>query len=454
MTQIQTRTAPSSSASETRREDARPARSLARWLARVLLGAVLLSPLPSAAQTSPDKDAPLPGRVVIDVDSPERALYRIAVPNLQGPAAPAAEGGEVLRTDLKLSSLFQVLDPRSFLANLEAEGLTIQKAPWSSVGAQGIIKGQLTQNGSAIVIDMRLFELAHGEAPVFSKTYKGDIKQLRPFMHDFANEVLRVLTGKSGAFGTRLTYARKVGPGRKDIYVADFDGHNEFRASSGRGNAMLPSFGQNGGVWYSKLTEMGSFITNTKSREQPVIRGNGLNIGPVICEGRVFFSSSRDGNSEIYSAALDGSDVRRLTRDPGIDVSPACGPGGKIAFVSSRHGGPQIFSMNGDGSGVQRISYKGSHNQTPAYCMDPGNPLIAFSARDGGGFDIVTINLKTGEYKRLTQGQGVNQDPTFSPDCRMVAFASSRGGVFISNPDGLNQIKVLNGAISTVRWSR
>jgi TolB protein len=400
-----------------------------------------------------EDDQPLPGRVVIDVDSPERALYRIAVPNLLGNAS-AAEGGDVLRNDLTLSSLFQVLDTRSFIADMKAEGLGITKQAWSSVGAQGIVKGQVTAAGGGIAVDMRLYELAKGEAPVFGKTYKGEAKQLRAFMHDFANEILRVLTGTPGVFGSHLTYARKLGPGRKDIYVAEFDGHGEFRASSGRGNAMLPSFGQNGGVWYTKLTDSGSYITNTKSREQPVIKSTGLNIGPVICSGRVYFSSSRDGNSEIYSAALDGSDPRRLTRDPGIDVSPSCGPNGKIAFVSSRHGGPQIFVMNGDGSGVTRVTYKGSYNQTPSFCQDPQQPLIAFTARDGGGFDIVTVNIKTGEYKRLTQGQGTNQDPAFSPDCRMVAFSSSRGGIFITNPDGLNQIKVLSGSLSTVRWGK
>lgn len=400
------------------------------------------------------EEAPLPGRVVIDVDSPERALYRIAVPNLLGAGNLGAQGAEVIRNDLTLSSLFQVLDSRSFLANLEAEGLGITKTPWSSVGAQGVVKGRITQSGQNIVAEMRLFEIARGESAVLSKDYRGDVSQLRGYMHDFANEILRVLTGKAGAFGTRLTFARKVGPGRKDIYVADFDGNHLFRASSGRGNAMLPSFGQNGGVWYSMVTPNGSFITNTKNREKPVISSSGLNVGAQICNGRVIFSSSRDGNSEIYSASLEGGDLRRLTRDPGIDVSPACGPGGRIAFVSSRHGGPQIFVMNNDGSGVQRVTYKGSYNQTPAFCADPANPLIAFTARDGGGFDIVTINLNTGVYTRLTQGQGTNQDPAFSPDCRMVAFASSRGGIFISNPEGLNQIKVLNGPLSTVRWSR
>ena len=409
-------------------------------------------PKRGVSQETGTADQPLPGRVVIDVDSPERALYRIAIPNLLGSGPLNSQGADVLRNDLTLSSLFQVLDSRSFLANLEAEGLGITPTPWSSVGAQGIVKGQVTQSGQSIAVEMRLFELARGETAILSKSYRGEVGQMRSFMHDFANEILRVLTGKAGAFGTHITFARKVGPGRKDIYVADYDGNNQFRASSGRGNAMLPSFGQNGGVWYSMVTPSGSFITNTKNREKPVIGGAGLNVGPMICNGRVFFSSSRDGNSEIYSASLEGGDVRRLTRDPNIDVSPSCGPGGKIAFVSSRHGGPQIFTMNSDGSGVTRVTYKGSYNQTPAYCMDPDKPLIAFTARDGNGFDIVTINLKNGAYTRLTQGQGSNQDPAFSPDCRMIAFASSRGGIFISNPEGLNQNKVINGQASTVRW--
>jgi TolB protein len=422
------------------------------WLAPAALHPLGASRAQAQAQPA---DETLPGRVVINVDSPERALYRIAVPNPQGGADLGSSGGEVLRNDFRLSSLFQVLDPKSFIANPQTEGLGIDKNAWSSVGAQGIVKGQISGGGGSIVVEMRLFELARGDAAVLSKTYRGDSKELRNFMHDFANEVLRVLTGKAGVFGTRLTFARKVGPGRKDIYVADFDGNHLFRASSGKGNAMLPSFGNTGGVWYSKITDTGGFITNTKSREKPVISSSsGMNMGPTVCNGRVYFSSTRDGNSEIYSAALDGSDQRRLTRDPGIDVSPSCGPGGRLAFVSSRHGGPQIFVMDADGGNVQRITYRGNHNQTPSYCQDPQNPLIAFSARDGGGFDIVTINLKTGEYKRLTQGQGVNQDPTFSPDCRMIAFASSRGGIFVMSPDGLNQTKVLNGQLSTVRWGR
>jgi len=415
------------------------------------LAGALAWPNRGASQAAGAQDQPLPTRVVIDVDKPEKDLYRIAVPNLLGNAGLGTLGGEVLRNDLRLVSLFAVLDPRSFLANLQQEGLGITKAPWSSVGAQGVVKGQVTGSGGSLSVDMRLYEIARGETPILQKTYRGGEGQLRGFMHDFANEMLRVLTGKAGGFGTRITFARKVGPGRKDVYVADFDGHGQGRVSSGKGLAMLPSFGP-GGVWYSVLTQTGMFITNVAKREQPVITGSGLNSGPALCNGRVLFSSTRDGNSEIYSANTDGSGVRRLTNHPAIDVSPACGPGGQVAFVSARHGGPQIFTMSSSGGEPKRITYKGNHNQTPAWCPDGTQSLVAFSGRDAGGFDVFTLDLKNGQYRRLTQGQGSNTDPAFSPDCRMVMFASTRGGLFISNPEGLNQNKILSGAISTVRW--
>jgi TolB protein len=214
---------------------------------------------------------------------------------------------------------------------------------------------------------------------------------------------------------------------------------------------MLPTFGP-GGVWYSVLTPDGMFITRGGSGDRPIIKSNGLNMGVSACGGRVVFSSTRDGNAEIYSANADGSDVRRLTNDPGIDVSPTCGPGGKVAFVSNRHGTPQIWTMDASGGGQKRVTYKGEYNQTPAWCQDPKQQLIAFTGRDST-LDIFTLNLATGAYTRLTQGQGMNKDPAFSPDCRMVAFASSRGGIYISNPQGLNQIRVVTGAAETIRWS-
>jgi len=430
-------------------------RKLPFWLAASFSAcALLLVALPhlSLGQEPAEGQEDLPERgVVIEIDSPERSLFKMAVPNLRGSGSMSSTAAEVMRNDFRLVSLFQVLDSRSFIANLDQEGLDIVPGAWSAVGAQGVIKGEIRGTGNNLTLELRLFELSRGSSATLTRTYHGGRGQMRDFAHDFANEVLRALTGTAGAFGTRLTFARRSGPGHKDVYVASFDGDSVGRVSDGSGVAMLPSFGP-GGIWYSRLTDMGMFITNTGAHGRPLIDGDGLNMGPTICNGRVYFTSTRDGNSEIYSAKTDGTELRRITRHPAIDVSPSCGPGGRIAFVSTRHGSPQIFMMDGSGGGVRRVTYRGSHNQTPSFCPDASQPLIAFTGR-GGGMDVFTVNVATQQYTRLTQGQGVNKDPAFSRDCRMVAFYSSRGGIYISNPEGLNQNRVIPGHAETIRWS-
>ncbi len=85
---------------------------------RAACGALLLCLLPLGALAQAKEEAPLPTRITIDVDSPERALYRIAIPNLLGPSGLGSQSAEVIRNDLKLVSLFNVLDARSFIADL------------------------------------------------------------------------------------------------------------------------------------------------------------------------------------------------------------------------------------------------------------------------------------------------------------------------------------------------
>jgi TolB protein len=429
-------------------------KTLTRVLTAASAACLLFSAfLPEVRGQQQKGEAPLPtGSPVIDVTAPEQALYRIAVPDLLGTASLGRDGAGVLRNDFALVSLFKVLDPKSFVANLQTEGMGITPASWQSVGAQGVIKGTVTQTGGNISVQMQFFEIARGTTPTLKKSYSGTPAELRAFMHNFANEVVKLLTGEAAVFGTRLTFARREGPGRKDVYTSDFDGANMGRVSGGRGVSMLPAFGP-GGIWYSVLTPDGMFITRAGTQDKPLIKGNGLNMGVSACGARMVFSSTRDGNSEIYSANPDGSDVRRLTNDPGIDVSPQCGPDGRIAFVSNRHGTPQIWVMDGSGGGQKRVTYKGEYNQTPAWCGDAKKPLIAFTGRDSA-MDVFTVNINTGAYTRITQGQGTNKDPAFSPDCRMIAFASSRGGIYMANPQGLNQIRVVSGAAETVRWSR
>jgi WD40 repeat protein len=74
-------------------------------------------------------------------------------------------------------------------------------------------------------------------------------------------------------------------------------------------------------------------------------------------DGRqVVLMSLRDGNWEVYIANLDGSNLRRLTRDPANDGLPTWSPDGRyIAFVTDRAGPWAMWVMRPDGSGQRRL---------------------------------------------------------------------------------------------------
>ena len=432
-----------------------PVRSSRVALLLAVASALVLPFTPLA--TGQDQAPELPDdRIVVDIDAPEEEAFRIGIPELIGePQSHASLAGTVLQNDFRLMPGFRVIGPSAIRHDSASRGLGVDLEAWALLGANGVIKGFIGGNDATLRVELRFYQSSGGDLPVLQHTYQGSPAELRSWMHDFANRVIGVVTGTYGPFGTEIAFARKHGPGRKSVYAAHMDGHALRRVSSGGGVSMLPGFGE-GSIWYTRMTGKGTFITNTRVGGRRILGGQGVTMAPAICGGRVFFSSSRAGNAEIYSANLDGSGLRRLTRSRAIDVSPTCGPGGRIAFVSDRHGSPQIFTMNDDGSNVQRVTFRGSHNQTPAWCQDPEQPLIAFSGRDGN-FDIFTVNVLTQEYKRITQGQGDNKDPAFSPDCRLIAFASNRrgsSGVYLSSQDGLDQNLVIAGVAETVRWGR
>lgn len=425
----------------------------------VLLCALVLTPVVFAAlpAASEDDAPPLPEeKIVVDIDSGDEEVFRIGIPDLIGdPKVHAVGGADVLRNDFRLMPGFRVIGLGSIRHDFGSMGIGIDLGSWSVLGANGVIKGTISESRSNLSIELRFYQATDAGTAALRKTYRGSPDEIRKWMHDFANEVIAIVTGVRGPFGTEIAFARKLGPGRKSVYAAGMDGYGVRRVSSGGGVSMLPSFGA-GVIWYTRLSNKGMFITNTRVGGRRVIGGKGINMGASICGDRVYFTSSRQGNSEIYSANLDGSAVRRLTKSRGIDVSPTCGPGSKLAFVSNRHGSPQVFTMNRDGSGVKRVTFRGSHNQTPVWCMDPKQPLIAFSGRDSN-FDVFTVNIETQEYRRLTQGQGDNKDPAFSPGCRIIAFTSNRrggSGVYLSGVDGLDQNQVIKGGAETVRWRR
>lgn len=168
-------------------------------------------------------------------------------------------------------------------------------------------------------------------------------------------------------------------------------------------------------------------------------------IGP---NGRIVFTSVRDGDMEIYSMNGDGSDVRRLTHRPGPDGGPFFSPDGEqIVFRGRPAQGAEladylsllkeglwrpttleIFVMNSDGSNLRQITKIGQANFAPYFHPDGIRIIFASNIHDprGRDFDLYIINVDGTGLERVTWNPTFDSFPMFSPDGRRLVFASNR----------------------------
>ena len=97
---------------------------------------------------------------------------------------------------------------------------------------------------------------------------------------------------------------------------------------------------------------------------------------------RIVFTSDRDGDFEVYTIKIDGTDLQRLTRSPGNDAHTAWSPDGEwIAFASARGGFKDeaplhpynvqpygdLYVMRADGSDVRRLTDDQFEDGTPSW---------------------------------------------------------------------------------------
>jgi TolB protein len=411
---------------------------------------ILATPLPVYAQPAEGSQGETDELPRIVISDPNRDLFRLGLPDATGERNLARSATEIEQRDMSITGLFRVLDPVSFPEALQKEGMGFSSALWSEVGAQGVAKMGVARQGNGLVLEGRLYQVGRGESPVLSKTYRGT--ELRTLVHAWANDIIAQFTGQRGVFGARIAFAMAGKKG--EIASVGMDGAELSVVTHMNSPCMLPAYSPSGGQIAFTSYLMGGndlwVVPAGGGRANRISKRPGLNSGAAWFPGggSLVATLSFEGNAELYKiSASDGSVQARLTNSPSIDLSASVSPdGSKIAFVSDRQGTPQLFLMPSSGGGARRLTFQGTYNQTPRFCPRADMPIIAFTGRDERlVFDIFTYDLRTGKIERMTQNQGSNEDPTWSPDCRLIVYASTRGGLFAMNPQTRLEFQIWKG---------
>src|SRR3990172_1189275 len=164
---------------------------------------------------------------------------------------------------------------------------------------------------------------------------------------------------------------------------------------------------------------------------------------------KIVFTSTRDGDPEIYLMDIDGSNQKRLTHEKGYDGGPFFSlDGSKIVFRASRPKTEEelkdyndlvenglvrptaleIYTMNSDGSNIKQVTNFGRASFAPFFHPDGKRIIFAsnINSKTGRDFDLYIINTDGTGLEQITFNETFDGFPMFTRDGKKLIFASNR----------------------------
>jgi TolB protein len=337
-----------------------------------------------------------------------------------------SEGGAVTKTlqnDLSLSGYFTLSGNGTYTARGSASG--------------GSLQGE--------VVD-------HSGGTVLSKSYSGSARENA---HRFANDIIETITGNKGFATSKIAFIA-TRSGKKEVYVADYDGSNARQMTHDGVISVHPSISPDGRriayTGYQSGYPDVYVIDLTTGARHKIVNFPGTNSGAAFSPdgGRIALTVSKDGNPELYTVSASGGGARRLTRTHGIESSPSWAPGGNEIVYSFDGGhGPQLYRISAGGGSGQPIPTGYGYCTEPNW--SPDGKKIAFNVRGGGGFQVAIVDLNGGGTRVVCAGE----NPAWGADSRHIIFTDGSALYLLDTVTG-HRNKIIDGLgrISEPSWSR
>lgn len=423
-------------------------------LALALLG-LALGAASAAAQDRPS----------VVIDPGQAQSYGVAVQRFaDDPAASNPRRIDALRDGivrgLEFSSVFRTIDLKAFLGpttsgSLDADGLAC--SDWSSIGADALVEGALRVEAAQLAVEFRAWDTTRCTKLLRKRYTQPLTSEIGPLARRIADDIVAAFVGVRGVSATEIAFV-STRSGNQEINVMNADGSNARAATANKSINTFPSWSPSGeSILYTsyRFGNRPLLFVSTRGRGKPgrvlsrigermgIYRGvfapNGPQLAIVMSQGDA---------SEIFTVGLDGRNLRRLTNNRVIDVSPTWSPdASRIAFVSDRSGSPQVYVMNADGSDQKRLTFQGSYNSNPAW--SPDGRWIAYETRLEGQFDIWLIDPTGASNVPLVSHPRNDEGPTWAPNARKLAFSSTRRGradIYVVDLSGDNLLRLTENA--------
>ncbi len=400
---------------------------------------------------------PLQAVITIEITEGAEGAIPVAVVPFDSSSLPIklkADVAEIVSNNLNRSGVFNVLDQARYPAR-PFDIKQVRYPQWRALGMEFLVIGQvLNKNDGQLDVQFRLLDVLK-QKQVMGFSFPVRPRNLRSTAHEISDRIYEEITGVRGAFNTRIAYisAQQDQSRKYVLQVADTDGFNEQTVLESDEPLMSPSWSPDGQslAYVSFENDRPEiFIQHLSTAKRSKVSGfKGINCAPNWSPDgkRLALVLSKDRSPDIYVMEVATKRLTRLTRHRAIDTEPVWTPDGKsIIFTSDRSGGPQLYEIAASGGSPKRLTFEGSYNSAADLSPDGKNIVMVYG--DRGRYQIAQLQRDSGNLITLTDNT-LDESPSFSPNGRMVLYASTqgnRGVLYMVSLDGRSKYKLSDQA--------
>ncbi|MDJ0832210.1 MAG: Tol-Pal system beta propeller repeat protein TolB [Gammaproteobacteria bacterium] len=401
----------------------------------------------------------IPAKAVITIEITEGAEGAIPVAvvpfdSSKLPIKLKADVAEIVSNNLNRSGVFEVLDQAQYPARPHYSK-QVSYPQWRARGMEFIVIGRiLNKNDGQLDVQFQLLDVLK-QKQLLGYSFPVRLRNLRSTAHEISDLIYEKITGVRGAFNTRIAFiSAQQNQSRKYVLqVADTDGFNPQTVLESDEPLMSPSWSPDGQSlayvsFENKRPEI--FIQHLSTAKRSKISGfKGINGAPNWSPDgkRLALVLSKDRSPDIYTMEVATKRLTRLTRHRAIDTEPVWTPdGNSIIFTSDRSGGPQLYEISISGGQPKRLTFEGSYNSAADLSPDGKNIVMVYG--DRGRYQIAQLQRESGNLITLTDNT-LDESPSFSPNGRMVLYASTQGNkgvLYMVSLDGRSKYKLSDQA--------
>jgi len=336
----------------------------------------------------------------------------------------------LVSADLESCGLFKIIDPQSYIEELEDLEKKPNFASWRQIKASILVLIDVQNSNGNISATFKVWDV-FSQKPLVFKKLDGEAKVWRRVAHKIADEIYKRLTGENGYFDTKIAYVSVEGGKSNKIRklaIMDQDGANHSYLTDGETIVLTPRFSQDSSrllyFSYENRLKPAVKVLDLRTKKSHLLREfHGMSYAPRYTpDGKsILLVVEKKGVSNVYLYNLNSMKMEQITFCTSICTSPSLSPEqNKMVFNSDMGGGKNLYVMGVRDKSSKRISFNKGSYTGPVW--SPKGDFIAFTKTLGPEDFYIGIMRPDGSGEKiLAQGKLV-EGPSWAPNGKAIIF--------------------------------